>query len=163
MSKKKFTEKEQEIINDGRIMKADHFRVKYFDKFNTKTFGEYLAKEMYANKLLTDDGVDILADKRLDLMINNAVRNLLKDMSKKKANVVKERVKDIMGIDIDFEEENKRRFKRFAIECTKNKETVYFNNGTPAGIRIVTFVYKESPIEIKDFEVKINTEVTYYY
>lgn len=162
MSKKKFTEKEQEIINDGRIMKADHFRVKYFDKFNTKTFGEYLEKEMYANKLLTDDDIDILADNRLDLMINNTVRNLQEDISKKKADVVKERVKDIVGIDIDFEKENKRRFKRFAIERIGNKETIYFNNGTPDGISIVTFVYKESPIEIKDFEVKINTEVTYY-
>lgn len=162
MSKKKFTEKEQKIINDGRIMKADHFRVKYFDKFNTKTFGEDLAKEMYANKLLTDEGVDILADKRLDLRITNLIRKSVKDVKEKKAAVIKERVKDIVGIDIDFEEENKRRFKRFAIERTGNKETVYFNNGTPTGISIVTFVYNELPVEIKDNEIKINTEITYY-
>ena len=165
MSKKKINKELHDVDNEARGLNTDFVHSNFFEKnvkFDAKTFGEDLTREMHANKLLTDDDVDILADSRLDLMMNNAIINLLKDISKKKADVIKERVKDIVGIDIDFEEENKRRFKRFAVERTGHEETIYFNDGTPGGISIVTFIYKESPIEIKDFEVKINTEVSYY-
>lgn len=63
---------------------------------------------------------------------------ILKEQSQKKEEIVRKRLKEL-GIEFDLEEEKRRRFKRLIFETNHNSETLYFNDGSEAGIRVVTF------------------------
>ena len=85
---------------------------------------------------------------------------MAKDIIRKREIVIKQKIKEIVGIEIDFEEESKRRFKRFCTVIKGNEETIYFNDGSIDGRRIVTFVKKDQPLSAVDFT--IGYEETYY-
>ena len=85
---------------------------------------------------------------------------IAKDIIRKRDLVIKQKIKEIVGIEIDFEEESKRRFKRFCTVIQGNEETIYFNDGSIEGRRIVTFVKKDTPLSAVDFT--IGYEETYY-
>ena len=70
-------------------------------------------------------------------------------LNRKRNKVITERLKDIVGIELSIEEESKRRFKRLAIEYNGNEETIFFNDGSIKGKRIVTFVRDEQPLNFE--------------
>ena len=112
---------------------------------------------------LTDDlGNDLLADANISNLMQEVVGKIVKELQRKKESIIKERLKEIVGIEIDAEEEQKRRFKRFAIEYKGNEETIYFNDGSINGKRIVTFVKKDNLIDFDNDKFKLNTYYSYY-
>lgn len=60
-------------------------------------------------------------------------------LQSKKQSIILERIKAVTGEDFDIEKEKTRRFKRLLFEVSENQETVYLDDGTPDGLRIVTF------------------------
>lgn len=88
-----------------------------------------------------------------------AIRTLVSDITKKKDAVILERLKEL-GIDLDMKKEQSRRFKRFVSETRGEEETIYYNNGSEYGQRVITFITKQKPFDRNDFS--ISYEVAYY-
>ena len=93
-------------------------------------------------------------------MMEEVTAKMAQDINTKKETVIRQKLKEIVGIEINIEDEQLRRFKRLAIEYGQNKETIYFNDGSLNGIRLVTFVRKDIPFDYEKFT--IGYEESYY-
>ena len=112
---------------------------------------------------LPDDlGNDLLADVSVSNLMQDVTSKLINDIQEKRNKVITERLKEIVGIDLNIEEEAKRRFKRLAIEYNGNEETIYFNDGSIEGERIVTFVRKDNPLTFETDRCQMSVEYSYY-
>jgi hypothetical protein len=112
---------------------------------------------------LPDDlGNDLLADVSISNLMQEATSKLISDIYEKRNKVITERLKEIVGIDLDIKAEANRRFKRLAIECKGNEETIYFNDGSEQGKRIVTFVKKDNPLTFETDRCQMSVEYSYY-
>ena len=98
----------------------------------------------------------------IETKIKEVLEKQVRLIQRKKEAVIKERLKEIAGIDFDFNEEYKRRFKRLAIERLGDEERVYFNDGSVKGLQVVTFIHNELPIEQKGMTFTMTDEITYY-
>ena len=105
---------------------------------------------------------DLLSDVSISNLMQEATSKLINDIYEKRKKIITERFKEIAGIDLDIESEAKRRFKRLSIEYKDNEETIYFNDGSEQGKRIVTFVKKDSPLAFENDRCKISVEYSYY-
>lgn len=86
-------------------------------------------------------------------IINKAVENVQKQQEQ----LIKDRLFDILGYELDIEEEGKRRFSRIGIFQRDNETHYYWNDGSINGIRIITFI--QEPINfdsINDNKLSIN-------
>ena len=112
---------------------------------------------------LPDDlGNDLLADVSVSNLMQEVTSKLINDIHEKRNKVITERLKEIVGIDLNIEEEAKRRFKRLAIEYTGNEETIYFNDGSEQGKRIITFVLEEQPLSFENDRCEMRAGYSYY-
>ena len=93
-------------------------------------------------------------------MMEEVTRKMAQDINTKKEIVIRQKLKEIVGVEIDIIEEERRRFKRLSSEYNGNKQTIYFNDGSLEGKRIVTFVKKEIPFDAENFT--LGYEETYY-
>ncbi len=93
-------------------------------------------------------------------MMEEVTRKMAQDINAQKELVIRQKLKEIVGIEIDVIEEERRRFKRLSIEYKGNEQTIYFNDGSLEGKRIVTFVKKEIPFDAENFS--LGYEETYY-
>ena len=93
-------------------------------------------------------------------MMEEVTMKMAQDINAKKELVIRQKLKEIVGIEIDVVEEERRRFKRLSIEYKGNEQTIYFNDGSLEGKRIVTFVKKEIPFDLETFS--LGYEETYY-
>lgn len=116
--------------------------------------------ELKSVKLQLPDGLgnDLLAD----VSISNLMQEATSKLYEKRIKIITERLKEIVGIDLDIKSEAKRRFKRLAIEYKGNEETIYFNDGSEQGKRIVTFVKKDNPLTFKSDRYQMSVEYSYY-
>lgn len=105
---------------------------------------------------------DLLADVSISNLMQEATSKLISDIYEKRNKIITERLKKIVGIDLDIEAEANRRFKRLAIEYKDNEETIYFNDGSVQGKRIVTFVKKDNPLTFETDRCQISVEYSYY-
>jgi hypothetical protein len=117
-----------------------------------------------AEKLqLTDDlGNDLLADVSISNLMQEVTTKLINNIEKQRMQIITDRLKEIVGIDLNIEEEAKRRFKRLSIDYKGNEETIYFNDGSEYGIRIVTFVRKDEPISFEPQKASMQVDYSYY-
>lgn len=85
---------------------------------------------------------------------------LMKDLSRQKDAILKERLKQL-GLEMYLEEEEGRRFKRFMKEIQGDRTTIYFNDGSIDGLRIITFVnsFKHSDLNEKNY---LTMTINYY-
>lgn len=112
---------------------------------------------------LPDDlGNDLLADVSVSNLMQDVTSKLINDIQEKRNQVITERLKEIVGIDLNIEEEAKRRFKRLVIEYNGNEETIYFNDGSIEGKRIVTFVRDEQPLNFEFGKFEMRVGYSYY-
>jgi hypothetical protein len=112
---------------------------------------------------LPDDlGNDLLADVSVSNLMQDVTSKLINNIQDKRNKVITERLKEIVGIDLNIEEEVKRRFKRLAIEYNGNEETIYFNDGSIEGKRIVTFVRDEQPLNFEFDKCEMRVGYSYY-
>jgi len=87
------------------------------------------------------------------------VKRMVSEINSKREEVIMIKLKDL-DIEFDFDEEKNRVFKRLAIVHSGNEEMILFNDGSVEGLRVVTFMTKQEPINMKDFS--INCVTTYY-
>lgn len=113
-------------------------------------------------ELLDDLGNNLLADDKFSSLMHEATIKMMNDIHEKREKIIAKRLKEIIGIELNIEEESKRRFKRLGMEINGNEETIYFNDGSINGVRIVTFVKKESPISFETERSLTTVEYTYY-
>jgi hypothetical protein len=112
---------------------------------------------------LTDDlGNDLLADVSISNLMQDITSKLIDNIHEKRNNVIVERLKELTGIDLDLQEEAQRRFKRLAIEYYGNTETIYFNDGSIKGKRIVTFERNDSPLTYEPNKTQMSMTYSYY-
>lgn len=103
-----------------------------------------------------------ISDVSVSNLMQEVTSKLISDIQDKRNKVITERLKEIVGIDLNIEEEVKRRFKRLAIEYNGNEETIYFNDGSIEGKRIVTFVRKENPLKFETDRCEMSVGYSYY-
>ena len=113
-------------------------------------------------RLPDDLGNDLLADAKVNSLMQEATSKLINDIHDKRNKIIAKRLKEITGIDLNIKEEANRRFKRLAIEYDGNNETIYFNDGSKQGKRIVTFVRKDNPLEFESNRTQMSMEYSYY-
>ena len=113
-------------------------------------------------QLLNHLGNDLLANIGVHDLMRETTAKLVRDICEKREKVIAERLKQIIGIDLDIKAEANRRFKRFAIEYKGNEEIIYFNDGSEQGIKVVTFVSKENPPSITNNKCQMSVEYSYY-
>lgn len=113
-------------------------------------------------QLHDDLGNDLLADVSVSNLMQDVTSRLISDIQEKRNKVITERLKEIVGVDLNIEEEAKRRFKRLAIEYNGNEETIYFNDGSVEGKRIVTFVRDEQPLNFEFDKCEMRVGYSYY-
>ena len=94
-------------------------------------------------------------------LIDNAIRKMSEDIARQKETIILQRLKSI-GIEVDMKEEDKRRFNRFKLEVQDNKETLYYNDGSINGLRVITFVKTNIPFNLKDNNFTLGYEENYY-
>ena len=99
-----------------------------------------------------------LADASISNMMHDITTKLINNIDAQRTQIITERLKEIVGIDLNKEDEVKR---KLVIEYNENKETIFFNDGSEDGIRIVTFVKKNEPISF-DLQ-KTSMRVDYFY
>lgn len=76
-----------------------------------------------------------------DIMAQNIIK-AASDYNAEKKKIVLRRL-EIRGITIDLKEEAQKRFPLLMSEKQGNRETIWYNDGTREGLRVVTFVYDE--------------------
>lgn len=103
---------------------------------------------------------DLKADVGISDMMQGVTAKMAQDINTQREFVIKQKLKEIIGIEIDLQEELQRRFKRFCTVRQGNEETIYFNDGSIEGKRIVTFVKKDTPFDTENFT--LGYEETYY-
>lgn len=87
-------------------------------------------------------------------------QQLIKDINRQKDEVLEERLEQL-GLEMYLKEEEGRRFKRFMKVTEGDKETIYFNDGSINGLRIITFVNSPKHIYSKGKRYSTMT-ITYY-
>lgn len=93
------------------------------------------------------------------------ISKLYNDVNLSKEKVLKERL-SLLGIELNFESEQRRRFKSLHSEQRGNETIIYYNDGSENGLRVVTFKEVQTPISFtnntKDFKCSIEIDLTYY-
>lgn len=63
-----------------------------------------------------------------------------------------------LGIEFNPDIEKIKRFKSFSIERLGDNETIYFNDGSIEGLRIITFITKQIPFDHKKMTIEFETK-----
>lgn len=92
---------------------------------------------------------------------DKAIKELVRQELASKEEVIKRRLKEL-GIELDFNQEKRRRFKSLMVERIGGEETYYYNDGSTFGMRLVTFVTTQKPIDTKERSVSITLETHYF-
>ena len=74
-------------------------------------------------------------------MEEELINDLAKRINLEKENIINNRLKELM-INVDYEAVKKMRFKPFITERNEDSETIYYNDGSIDGLRVVTFKNK---------------------
>lgn len=108
------------------------------------------------------------ASRKIDVSLSNfldeqqqIIGDMIAELIKKKDAIVMHRLKQL-GIKIDVEAEQRRRFKRFVVEYNNKEETYWYNDGSETGLRIVTFKILQPNFDLKEPSHISKTEVIYY-
>ncbi len=86
----------------------------------------------------------------MENMMQDIMNNAVKNIQQQQDEVIKKRLFEILGYELDIEEEGKRRFPRIGIFQRDNETNYYWNDGSINGIRIITFI--QEPIDFKEIE-----------
>lgn len=95
-------------------------------------------------------------------IMTEAIYEIAQSINAQKELVIKQKIKEKLGIEVDLQEESQRRFKRFHTIHQGNEETIYFNDGSIDGKRIVTFVKKDTSLDSNLEGYNLRYEETYY-
>lgn len=92
--------------------------------------------------------------------LNEAIRGMCVGIDRKKDDVIKAKLKEL-GIQLDIEMERKRKFPRFTVEKQGLEETLWFDDGSTHGQRVITFVQMNTSY-YEDMTCGIKVEYSYY-
>lgn len=79
---------------------------------------------------------------------NKIIIDLVSDLNRKKNDIIMQRL-DELGIKIDLEIEQRRRFKNFVVEYNDTEETYWYNDGSETGLKIITFKKPDINFDLK--------------
>jgi hypothetical protein len=92
--------------------------------------------------------------------MSQVMSNLIANINNQKQQILKDKLEEL-GIEIDWELEQTRRFKSILIEhhADTGHEVYYYNDGTKKGQRVVTFALKK---EITPIGSELTMGYTYF-
>ena len=91
-----------------------------------------------------------------------AIKKVAEDMSNKRMNLIIERLKNL-GITLDIKKEERARFKSLSrVSNGLNEETIYYNNVSENGLRVITFVTEQKPYDFDSDKFTMKCETSYY-
>ena len=90
-------------------------------------------------------------------------KEIVKGVSGKKEELIVEACSRL-GIDVNemFEDDADCPFPKFKVVDTGDTETLYYNNGTSCGVRVITFLYDEPVFSIEGGKVNAVANFKYY-
>jgi len=160
---KMFKEEHPETIGEkDQCFDTDNYNdwlEEYVIKLETK-----LSERKESPKTLEQHGSKALhiADVVRRTFMQEVTEKLIKEIQEKRETIIKEKLKEIVGIEIDIKEEQKRRFKMLTVEYRGKEEIIYFNDGSMGGLRIVTFVRNDILPDFNDVTYRITQSYSYY-
>jgi len=89
------------------------------------------------------------------------MEDLIRDISEKKQAVINAKLKKL-NIAVNIDTENRRLFKSLVCVTQGNQDTYYYNDGSINGLRIVTFVKKETQLFDSNSKFTMKMELDYY-
>jgi len=89
------------------------------------------------------------------------ISDMIIEINRKKEDVIKQRCEKL-GIKLDAETEQKKRFKSFVVEYSDTEETYWYNDGSETGLRIVTFQKAQLNFDLMAENHTVKTERSYY-
>lgn len=94
---------------------------------------------------------------------DKVIKEITADLESKKRQVILQRLADL-NIDLDLEEEAEKRFKSLAIVSESyDTETIYYNDGSVNGLRVITFIRVDTLPTLDDMRnISIKSELKYY-
>lgn len=95
---------------------------------------------------------------------NDLVSKISSEIDAKKKQILLDKL-SLLGVELNLELEEKRRFKILFMESTQNEQTIYYNDGSIDGIRVVTFCMIDTfPSYDLDDErsISVVSELKYY-
>lgn len=90
-------------------------------------------------------------------MIQELLNKHIASIQEKKDNLVKQRLFEYLGYELDILKESQRRFPRLLIISQNDEISYYWNDGTDNGYRLITFYYE--PYKFNELD---NTVCTYF-
>ena len=115
-----------------------------------------MSERSLSYKLLDDTGNDLLVNSSANKLMQEAISKLTADIHERRQGLILGRLNEF-GIEIDLEKEKRRRFKSLSIEHNGEEETIYYNNGSENGLRIITFVTKQKPFDAENMSIGYET------
>lgn len=94
-------------------------------------------------------------------LINHVISAWTKDIEKKKMKIFQGKVKEL-GLPFDPAYEGLSRFKNFTLELQDDVETIYFRDGSPQGLRVVSFHFKMIEPDFDGQEFKVGGNLLYW-
>lgn len=89
------------------------------------------------------------------------IGDMIAELNKKKDAIIMHRLEKL-GIKLDVEVEQRKRFKTFVVEYNDHEETYWYNDGSETGLRIVTFKKAQPNFDLKEPNHTVKTEISYY-
>lgn len=89
------------------------------------------------------------------------LRKFSSDIEDKKRGIILAKLEE-KGIELDIAKESVSRFKKLSVSYQGNKEIIYYNDGSPNGLRVVTFKTEISPINHEERSASITANTIYY-
>ena len=90
----------------------------------------------------------------------NLIDSQLKELFSRKNEIIHEALKK-HDLKLNIEAESKRRFKNFTYLRRGDEETLWYNDGSDEGLRIVTIKF-ETTFDFSDLNAKVNMELKYW-
>ncbi len=113
-------------------------------------------------ELTCDLGNNLLSDKKASDYMAEMTTKLISNIENQREKIIRDRLKALTGIELNLEEEQKRRFKSLSISYNGNEETIFYNDGSIEGKRIVTFVRKEHFVNFDTTQERVDVKYSFY-
>jgi len=106
-----------------------------------------------------DLGNNLMYDINISNLSESLVEKVVSDIENKRFEAFVNRLKEL-NIEFDKEIEEHKRFKSFSRDIRGEEETIYYNDGSISGLRVITFKTVQEPFNPEKFSIGYTT--TFY-
>jgi len=88
-------------------------------------------------------------------------KKIVKNINDKRNEIISRKLIEL-GLEVEFNLDIRRRFKKFITEIVNDSETLYYDDGSIHGLRIITFVTEHAPIDFTNKKLTVVYNLSYH-